>query len=106
MSLERRSKPKPERRDRLSVFKTHTNRVLPLLNDSDERVDINQIRISFEPEPKRQITLKSVGNFLRHSRGSQIHNKATSSRHNGGKKIKNTKKHKSRKNRTKRKKHN
>ncbi len=100
MSLGLRYKPKPERKDRLSVFKTHTSRVLPIFNDNEE-IDVNQISLSFKPE--RKITVKSLGNYLRHTRGSQIHNQTVnSSKVRGGKKNKKTKKHKSRKNKTKR----
>jgi len=102
MSLGLRYKPKPERKGRLSVFKTHTSRVLPIFNDNEE-VDINQIKVSFGEKPERKITVKSLGNYLRHTRGSQIHNQTVNlSKVRGGKKNKNTKKHKSRKNKTKR----
>ena len=75
-----------------------------IYNDNNKSIDINQITLSFDPD--RKITLKSLGNYLRHTRGSQIHNENTkSSRHRGGKINKKTKKHKSRKNRTKRRKY-
>ena len=104
MSLRVRYKPKPERKDRLSVFNPlKKNVVYPLINDNDEQVDINQIEVSLGAEPERKITAKSLGNFLRHTRGSQIHNQTVnSSKVRGGKKNKKTKKHKSRKNKTKR----
>jgi hypothetical protein len=105
MSLGLRYKPKPERKDRLSIFNPlKKNVVYPLINDNDEQVDINQIKVSFGEEPERKITAKSLGNYLRHTRGSQIHNNQTlnSSKVRGGKKNKKTKKHKSRKNKTKR----
>jgi len=100
---------KPERKHKISyIFKPHkkTSSVVPLANHNNhnnEDIDVNQIRLSFQPD--RKFTLKSLGNYLRHTRGSQIHNQtAKSSKHYGGKKNKNTKKHKSRKNRTKRRK--
>jgi hypothetical protein len=105
MSLQVRYKPK-ERSHRFSVYNNKTKRVLPVITpkqSGDELVDINQIRVSFEPESKRNYTLNSFGNFIRHSRGAQIYNTSLT-KPKGGKKNKNTKKHKSRKNRTKRRK--
>jgi len=106
MSLGLRYKPKPERKDRFSIFNSlKKNVVYPLTNDNDEPVDIDQIKVSLGSEPKRKITAKSLGNYLRHTRGSQIHNQTVnSSKVRGGKKNKKTKKHKSRKNKTKRRK--
>jgi hypothetical protein len=103
MSLGLRYKPKPERKDRLSIFNPLKKTVIyPLINDNDEKVDIDQIKIALGAEPERKITVKSLGNYLRHTRGSQIHNQTVnSSKVRGGKKNKKTKKHKSRKNRTK-----
>jgi hypothetical protein len=103
MSLQERRKP--ERKHKISYIIPYkkTSSVVPLVNHDNEEIDVNQISLSFKPE--RKITVKSLGNYLRHTRGSQIHNQsANSSKVRGGKKNKKTKKHKSRKNKTKRRK--
>ena len=102
MSLNLRYKATPSRKGRFSVFKTKTNRVLPAINeDYDDNVDINQIRISLEPEPERKINLRSLGNYIRHTKGSQIYTLRSNSNRARGVNNKTTKKHKSKKNRTK-----
>jgi hypothetical protein len=100
MSLRQRSKP--ERKHKTSYIIPYKKRysVVPLANHNNEDIDVNQISLSFQPE--RKFTVKSLGNYIRHSRGSQIHNQtANSFKPRGGKK---TKKYKLRKNRTKRRK--
>jgi hypothetical protein len=104
MSLQQRYKP--ERKHKISYIIPYrkTASVVPVANDNNKSIDINQISLSFDPD--RKITLKSLGNYLRHTRGSQIHNgNVNSSRRHGGKITKNTKKYKPRKNRTKRRKY-
>jgi len=103
MSLQQRSKP--ERKHKISYIIPYrkTASVVPVAKDN-KSIDINQISLSFDPD--RKITLKSLGNYLRHTRGSQVHNgNVNSSIRHGGKITKNTKKYKSRKNRTKRRKY-
>jgi hypothetical protein len=105
MSLHRRSKPERKHKTSYIIPYKKTSIVVPVANHSNnnEDIDVNQIRLSFQPD--RKITLKSLGNYLRHTRGSQIHNQSANSiKPHGGKKNKNTKKRKSRKNRTKRRK--
>jgi len=103
MSLSRRSKPERKHKTSYIIPYKKTSSVVPLANRNNEDIDVNQIRLSFQPD--RKFTLKSLGNYLRHTRGSQIHNQNTNAfKPHGGKKNKNTKKHKSRKNRTKRRK--
>ena len=104
MSLQQRSKPERKHKTSYIIPYRKNASVVPVANDNNKSIDINQITLSFDPD--RKITLKSLGNYLRHTRGSQIHNENTkSSRHRGGKINKKTKKHKSRKNRTKRRKY-
>ena len=105
MFLKLRYKATPSRKGRFSVFKTRTNKVLPIINYNDnnyDTVDINEIR--FDLEQDRKITLKSLGDYLRHTKGAQIYTLKSNS--NRGRGVKNkktkTKKHKSKKNRTKR----
>ena len=97
---------KPERKHKISyIIKPHkkTSSVVPVVNHNNEDIDVNQIRLSFQPD--RKFTLKSLGNYLRHTRGSQIYNQsATRIKPHGGKNNKKTEKRKSRKNRTKRRK--
>jgi len=103
MSLRRRSKPERKHKTSYIIPYKKTYSVVPLANNNNEDINVNQINLSFQPD--RKFTLKSLGNYLRHTRGSQIHNQnATTINPRGGKKNKKTKKGKSRKNRTKRRK--
>ena len=108
MSLHIRSKPERKHKASFIIPYKKTSSVVPIANNNhngsnNEYIDVNQIRLSFQPD--RKFTLKSLGNYLRHTRGSQIHNQsATRIKPRGGKKNKKTEKRKSRKNRTKRRK--
>ena len=98
MSLQRRYKATPSRKGRFSVFKTRTNKVLPIINDNDnnyDTVDINEIR--FDLEPERKINLRSLGNYIRHTKGAQIYTLRSNSNIARGINKKKTKKHKSKK---------
>ena len=101
-SLQRRYKATPSRKGRFSVFKTNRNRVLPVINeDYDNSVDISQVRLSLNEEPERKINIRSLGNYIRHTKGAQIYTLRSNSNIARGINNKKTKKHKSKKNKTK-----